>query len=154
MQTSHLHLISAPDMHRWFNKLLGDTILSQGWSQVLPYVFAQKSWHLPYHPWDWYIDLPLVNFYSKCRDTIHGSYGSWMELWYSSFLPPWVLYILARHFFQHLEILSSFGRDFGLQVYPLKNKNHGSGNWPYLKGNCCWRDRFFTSMFLAGSVLQ
>ena len=32
---SHLHLISAPDIHKWFNKLLGsDTILGQGWSQV------------------------------------------------------------------------------------------------------------------------
>ena len=31
--------------------------------------------------------------------------------------------------------------------------NHGSGNWPYLKGNCSWIDLFITSMFMGGRVL-
>ena len=31
--------------------------------------------------------------------------------------------------------------------------NHGSGKWLYLKGNCYWRDPFFTSMIMGGKVL-
>ena len=36
------------------------------------------SFILPYHPWDWYIYLHLVDFYGKCRYckyTMHGSCG-------------------------------------------------------------------------------
>ena len=31
----------------------------------------------PYHPWDWYIYLHLVDVYSKCREIYqpHGWYG-------------------------------------------------------------------------------
>ncbi len=30
--------------------------------------------------------------------------------------------------------------------------NHGSGKWPYLKGNYYWGDPFLISMIMGGSV--
>ena len=35
--------------------------------------------------------------------------------------------------------------------YPFSH-NHGSGKWPYLKGNYYWRDPFSTSMSMGGRV--
>ena len=37
----------------------------------------QNHMSYPYHPWDWYVSLHLVDFYGKCRETYqsHGSFG-------------------------------------------------------------------------------
>ncbi len=47
------------------------------------------------------------------------------------------------------------GRCWFLGHYSLMysiSHNHGSGTWLYLKGNYYWRDPFFTSMIMGGSV--